>query len=616
MVVPPVRRWDNRPVNEGGSRPVKNARLLVVLTAALVALAVASVAAGAEGDEKITLTVGLTQDLDSPNVTAGFLVSSYELWNLHYATLTDKAAADFATEPGLAESWEMSNGGKTYTYTLREGLEWSDGTPLTAEDVAYTINRSRDEEWINHSATVANLDAKAIDERTVEIASKVNDPKLPTMDVYIVPKHIYEKIGKNEITKYAATDGVGSGPFAFAEWKKGQFWRMTANDAYWGGRPAIDEVVFRVFRNADAMVAALEKGEIDAAHSVPAAAFKRLETNDQGIVAVEGQQGGFDEIGLNAGLGGQGQEGGGAHPALLDIEFRKAIMHAIDRETLVERVYQGLGTVAQTISPSPNPAWIPELAAEEIFEFDLAKANSILDAAGYKDTDGNGTRNGKDGKDIVLRYALRTESEIGKPLYEFVSGWLEEIGIRTTVKGYDDGQLTPVIGKGDYDIFAWGWTPFVDPDPILSYFTCGQLSKDPDDPSNYYNDASWCSEEYDALYEQQNQELDPAKRTELVHEMLKVFYASASYAPIIYQPDLQAYRTDRFEGWLRQPAETGPVLFSNTSPTYVALTPIAGSSSGGGTSTGLIVALVALGAVALAAVGFGVVRRRGADERE
>jgi peptide/nickel transport system substrate-binding protein len=98
--------------------------------------------------------------------------------------------------------------------------------------------------------------------------------------------------------------------------------------------------------------------------------------------------------------------------------------------------------------------------------------------------------------------------------------------------------------------------------------------------------------------------------------MLKVFYASASYAPIIYQPDLQAYRTDRFEGWLRQPAETGPVLFSNTSPTYVALTPIAGSSSGGGTSTGLIVALVALGAVALAAVGFGVVRRRGADERE
>ena len=87
------------------------------------------------------------------------------MWNLQYATLTDKAADDFATIPGLAESWEASDDGLTYTYTLREGLKWSDGEPLTADDVAYTINRSRDEEWPNHySTTVANLDATAIDD--------------------------------------------------------------------------------------------------------------------------------------------------------------------------------------------------------------------------------------------------------------------------------------------------------------------------------------------------------------------------------------------------------------------------------------------------------------------
>ena len=106
--------------------------------------------ASAQDDERITLTVGLLQDLDTPNVTAGFLVADYELWTLQYATLTDKAAADFATIPGLAESWEASNNGKTYTYTLREGLEWSDGTPLTAEDIAYNVNRSREELSLIH----------------------------------------------------------------------------------------------------------------------------------------------------------------------------------------------------------------------------------------------------------------------------------------------------------------------------------------------------------------------------------------------------------------------------------------------------------------------------------
>ena len=135
--------------------------------------------AAAQDDSQITLTIGLVQDLDSPNVTAGYLVSSFELWNLQYATLTDKAADDFATIPGLAESWEASDDGLTYTYTLRDGLKWSDGEPLTADDIAWTINTSRDEEWINHSATTVNLDATAIDERTVQITSLGARPEAP-----------------------------------------------------------------------------------------------------------------------------------------------------------------------------------------------------------------------------------------------------------------------------------------------------------------------------------------------------------------------------------------------------------------------------------------------------
>jgi peptide/nickel transport system substrate-binding protein len=182
-----------------------------------------------------------------------------------------------------------------------------------------------------------------------------------------------------------------------------------------------------------------------------------------------------------------------------------------------------------------------------------------------------------------------------------------------------------VIGKGDYDMFHWGWTPFVDPDPMLSYFTCDQLSQDPDNPTNYYNDANWCDPEYDRLYQEQKVELDPDRRMELIHEMLTLFHDSATYNVVFLDPDLQAYRTDRFTGWLRQPAEIGPVLFSNTSPTYANLELVsesepaaaeAGGGDDGGMSTGV---LVALGVGVLAAAGVAVWalrRRRTADERE
>jgi len=594
-----------------GVRSMKRMRfVLLTLAVALVAVAVAS---AAEGD-KVVFTVGLTNDVDTLNPVVGVEVPDYEVWNIQYATLTDKAASDFRTIPGLAESWQASNGGKTYTYTLRDGLTWSDGTALTADDVAYTVNRARKEQWLNYSSTVANITATAPDARTVVLTSSVPDPKLPTMDVYIVPKHIWEKLDAKAVTKYPALDGVGSGPFTLAELKRGQFWRLKANPGYWGWHgqaPKVDEVVFRLFNNADAMVAALKKGEIDAAHDVPTQSFKSLEST-AGIVTVRGEQGGFVEIALN---GGQGLKQG--NPALSDLRFRQAIAHAIDKQTLVDKVLVGLGRPGTTISPSANPKWIPSIPASEQYGFDLGKAKALLDAAGYKDGNGDGIRELPGGRSIVLDYLVRSESQTAAQDAEFVSGWLKEIGIGTKLITVNDSKLTEVIGKGEYDLFEWGWTPFVDPDPELSYFTCGQLSKDPQNPTNYYNDANWCSPAYDADYKAQKVELDPAKRLAIVHRMLKTFYDAAVYNVLWYDADLQAYRTDRFTGWIRQPAGTGPVLFSNTSPTYAALTPVASSSSGGGgLSTGAIAGIVVAVIAALAGAALLLTRRRSADERE
>lgn len=579
----------------------------------LVALAVAAAmavmlvpTASAQDSGQVVLRVGITQDWDGLNPGANFAVPSYDVWNLEYATLTDKATDDFETIPGLAESWDVSDDKLTYTYHLRDGLTWSDGEPLTAEDIVWNINTSRDQEWDNMISTVANLDATVIDERTVQVTSAVPDPKLPTLDMYIVPKHIWEPVATDydAAMQYDALDGVGSGPFLLDEFIKGQSVTMKANPDAWawqGEEPPIDQIIFRLFENPDAMVAALQQGELDAIHGFPAGSWDTLEA-DPNIEVVSGEQGGFDEIALNGGALPDGQP----HPALLDPEVRKAIGHALDRDAVIEDLWFGHASRLETLSTSPNPIWSPEIPEDDIFDYDPEQANQILDDAGYADTDGDGIREMPDGTPIVLRHAVNTDGDLAPTIGELFQGWMDAIGIGVEIESYDQDTLYGVIAEGDYDSFFWGWTPFVDPDPMLSYFTEAELGG--------WNDANWTDPRYDELYAEQNQELDPDRRVEIVHEMLTLFHDAAVYFPMYVSPDLQAYRTDTFTGYVKQPADIGPVIFTNTSPSYVLLQPVAAEESTSSTPWLLIG-----GIAAVVVIGGGVLlarRRTSADERE
>ena len=614
---------------------------MALVMATLVALIIAAPTATAQ-EEGVTLIIGLTQPWETLNPTIGFAVSEYEFWNVQYAGVLGKAAEDYSPVPALAESWTENEPGISYTYTLREGLAWSDDTPITAEDIAWNINTGRDQEWSNMIATVANLTAEVVDDRTVTITSSVPDPKLPGIEVYILPKHIWEPVAPDgeAVSTYEALDGVGSGPFTLTEYVSEQFIRMEANPNFYGGDVAVDELIYQYFSNPDAMVAALQQGEIDAAHGIPASAIEALE-GDPNVEVVAGFQGGFDEIAINAGAA-EGQP----HPALTDIEFRRAVAHGIDKEAAVEDLYFGLAQVATTISVGADLKWVPEIPADKSLEYDPATAIQILDDAGYLDTDGDGIREMPGGGDnIVLRHAVNTDSDLAGPIGELFSGWMNAIGVGVELSSYDQDQLFGVIVDGTYDTFYWGWTPFVDPDPMLSYFTTDELGN--------WNDANWSNARYDELYLEQNQEVDPDRRLEIVHEMLTILYDDAVYFPLWYGPDFQAYRTDRFEGWVKQPAEIGPVMFSQSSPSYPLLKPVGGSATpddttpedttatsadGGGTTattgagsggpqaaeepadgsnTG---AVIGIAAAVLAALGLGGMamsrRRKTADERE
>ncbi|HEY4609224.1 MAG TPA: ABC transporter substrate-binding protein, partial [Ilumatobacteraceae bacterium] len=386
------------------------------------------------------------------------------------------------------------------------------------------------------------------------------------------------------------------------------FTRLVRNPNWYGKKPAMDEVIFRFYADANAEFQALKSGEIDALDGVPEQSYASL-ANDKTITGIAGNQGGFSELSMNSGCSSSPGDG---NAALKDKLVRQAINYAIDRDLLVEKTLVGHGIPGTAIVPSADPAWDLKVPDGKAYKYDPAKAKALLDQAGWKDTNGDGVRD-KDGKELKLRFFDRTEGDGGQNT-DFLTGWLKDVGIATDVKSMDDDALAAAIGQNEFDLFTWGWVPFVDPDAELSYFTKSQATSDPEAVG--YNDANWCNAEYDKLYDQQHTELDVAKRHDIVQKMLEIFYDDAPYAVLYKYDNLQAIRSDRWENFVRQPEKTGPVLFTNTSPAYLELRHKGGGSDSGG-SAGLWAGLgIAVVAIAGGGLWFRSRRKGSADERE
>ena len=254
--------------------------------------------------------------------------------------------------------------------------------------------------------------------------------------------------------------------------------------------------------------------------------------------------------------------------------------------------------------------WVPEIPEGEQFSYDPEKAKATLDAAGYLDTNGDGIREMPGGGDnIVLHHAVNTDGDLAPEMGELFSGWMNAVGIGVQLDAYDQDQLYGVIVDGTYDTFFWGWTPFVDPNPMVVNFTAGEIGN--------FNDANWTNERYDELFLEQSEELDQARRLEIVHEMVRIMYDDAGYVVMWYAGDLQGYRTDKFEGFVRQPADVGPVLFSNSSPSYALLQPVGADAADDGGSNLVLILIVAAAVVVVGVGGFAILRRRkSVDDRE
>jgi len=597
------------------------AALAVSLVAGLTSAAAEETAEPAASPDagKVIYRVGWPDEPDSTNPYIGYTAEAFEIWYLNYDALIGFDAATLSPmkgeeSTGLAIDWSVSDDDLVWTFTLRQDAVFSDGEPLTAEDVAFSYNYVIENDLQNWTAYTNLIDeAVVIDDYTVQFTCSKPKPDMIRHYVPIVPEHVWSKISPEDAAKgfQNLPTIVGSGPFICTEWKKNSHVKMEANPNWRGPQPKIDEIYFVYFTNTDTMVQDLKSGNIDGAAALGAGQMAQLE-NEPGITAEAISVDGFNELGFNC----YDSDDSKAHPACRDWKFRQALAWAVDLQKGVDLVWLGYSPPGTTIIP-PNyykdPDWHWEPPDDVRYTYDPEKAKQLLDEAGYLDSDGDGVRE-YDGKPIKLSLIARTESNESQQWAKLFAGWFKDVGVEIKIEVMDEGALMDRMYNyegdtfaPDFELFLWGWYLDFDPGSMLGYMTAGQIEN--------WSDCNWSDPEYEDLYVLQGEELDTATRLEYVHRMQQIIYEQCPYIVTDYGPDFEAWNTDRWEGYVHIPEPNGNVLlppFGNGCGymNFLSIQPkTADAAAEEGGNTALWIAL-AVGAVIVALIIVFVLRAR------
>jgi peptide/nickel transport system substrate-binding protein len=492
----------------------------------------------------------------------------------------------------------------TWTFTIRDGMRWSDGQVADANDVAFTYRyllASLDAKYIGPWAPAGNdlplpgatradgrpdhplslygdvlaraaglRSVQLIDAHTVSMTTSHPTTLLLGALVPILPEHVWATVP----FAAAATDFqrdppvVGSGPFQVAEWQQGSLARFVRNPFYSRGTPYLEEVDFRFYPDTDALAAALRNGELDYARAIAPADADALERHPD-IDVDEGSAIGFTHIAFNTYP--KPIDGGGASTAAVrDPRFRDALGYAIDPDAVIDAAVDGHATPATTLIPPAVGSFHAEPSHPRTF--DAAEAERRLTAAGYVDGDEDGAREDLDGRPIDLRLYYPTSDPRYVSAALAVAGQWERVGITVTPKGLAPEALAEQLytpeagGTAEYDAVLWSWSGSPDPDFLLSLLTTTQIGR--------WSDSSYSNAAYDRLFDAQRRAATVEERRSVVTKMVDLAYDDAPYLLLFYDDPLDAHRTDRFGGWPEEGSATEPLSAIDVQG-YLDLGPVA-----------------------------------------
>jgi peptide/nickel transport system substrate-binding protein len=545
--------------------------LIALVAAALVAMTAAgcgtgvSSSTGSAGTVKKggILNIGTTNNIDSLNPFIAIEGQAYNAFVMEYPQLVQYGPG-LKLEGDWATSWDVTNGGKTYTFHLKSGGKWSDGVPLTASDAAWTGNTIV--KYANGPSAVLaaalthvkNMVAPNPTTLIIHYDQPVGNALSQLEQFWVLPKHIWDKeLGNNgkNLKTYRPEQHlptVAGGPYTITSYEEKGTTVFKPNPYFYGPKSNAAAVALTYYTNSTSMIADLQAGTLDFVDQVPFDAASSVKNSGKFNV----------QIGSNSEVTNITFNSNPAKPKnreLLDPKVKEALEYATDRKQIAKTVFQGFAFPwANLISKqSAGDGWVNP--AVKPLPFDIAKANQILDGLGYM-RGSNGIRmvpatTGKYAQPAhEMSYNMMVPTALdfsGQREFDIIANDWAKIGVKINFQNGGDSQQAYAIETAGnytkYDMALWDWVGYIDPDFMLSVLTRPQWFS--------WSDTGYNNAAYDAEYKQQGTLVDKKQRQALVWKMEQQAYDQRQYIQLVneelvtasakswtgFYPELNAY---------------------------------------------------------------------------
>ncbi len=506
-------------------------RLSRIVVAALIITCLVSPvppARGAESSEATKADDGgwLVRRLSSEPATLNPVTATdvYEstVNNFIYESLLKRDNRTLDLVPLLAESWEVSQNKLQYIFTLRAGLKWQDGTPLMSRDVVFTFDTVKDPKvdaphLRNYFRNLEKVEA--LDDRKVRFT--YSEPYFKTLEMIggmgILPKHIFSEGDFN--THSAGRKPMGTGPYRFVKWDTGKEIILERNEDYWGEKPHLKKMVFKIITDETVSLQVLKRGEMDLMGLTPiqwvrqtkGKKFTRMFDKLQYYLP------GYSFIGWNQ-----------KRPFFSDKRVRKAMTMLIDRELVLEKLRYGFGRVVTGNFFFESPDYNKGI---EPWSYDLEKAKRLLEEAGWKDTDGDGIRDRK-GIPFRFEFTISSGSQFAEQMATILKDSLEKTGIEMNIRPLEWALFTKVLDDRTFDSVILGWSLPVEADPFQVWHS-SQAEKG----SNFIG---FENAEADIIIDEARVTFDRTKRIQLYRRFHQILHDEQPYTFLFVNKSLVA----------------------------------------------------------------------------
>lgn len=467
----------------------------------------------------------------------------YNILSLIYDTLL-LIDAQGVPRPWLAESVDVSEDGLTWTFTLREGIRWQDGEPLTSADVKFTyeyFQQNPHGRFTPAASAVASIEAP--DARTVVMRLEAPNPIFDSRtlaDVPILPQHLWEGVEDPN----AFDNALGSGPYRLVEYVPDQFYRLEANRDYFAGSPVADVLILPIIKDPTSTFSALKAGQIDvSARELTPELVEEFE-NTPGVAVITGP--GFASTLVQFNL---------EREPFDNAEFRRIVAGLIDYEQLVETLLLGRGTLGSPGFLHPALPFYNE-ALEGYERLSPEEAGQRLEALGFRDTDGDGVREFPDGRPLEFVFLAQSDNPIRLRAAELISQSLRAAGIAFNVRALDRDTIVSLVWpdfdvcKGrDFEVSMWGWSA-----PVQSRTLVQQLFHS-DCRVGTLNIGGYRNPELDELLDEQAVTVDREARKRLLDRVQEVIAQDLPFITLFYPDRIFGYRPEVYDGWVFQVGE-------------------------------------------------------------